>query len=69
MHVVADRRSCIGSGMCVLAASEVFDQHEEDGTVRLLRPEVPEEPDELGERVHRAAMVCPARAITVHPAG
>lgn len=62
MHVTVDQERCIGSGMCVLAVGEVFDQREEDGAVRLLREDVP---NALRDRVRRAAEVCPSRAITV----
>ncbi len=51
-----DRERCVGAGMCVLTAPEVFGQDEEDGRVRLLDPE----PAEIGD----AAQVCPAAAIT-----
>jgi ferredoxin len=50
------------SGHCVLAAADVFDQREEDGTIVLLNP-IP--PAQLAEDVRRAAALCPARAITV----
>ncbi|MFF4173895.1 ferredoxin [Streptomyces sp. NPDC001744] len=58
-----DRERCIGAGMCVMTAPEVFDQDPDDGLVLLLRAEPPV--------VHRAAVrmaagVCPAGAITLH---
>ncbi|MEV5978412.1 ferredoxin [Streptomyces sp. NPDC052114] len=62
MRVTVDRQRCIGSGMCVLAVDEVFDQREEDGAVQLLLDEVP---GELEDSVRQAARVCPSRAITV----
>ncbi|GAA1926064.1 ferredoxin [Streptantibioticus ferralitis] len=62
MRVTVDQQRCIGSGMCVLAVGEVFDQREEDGAVHLLREDVP---SELQDRVRHAARVCPSRAITV----
>ncbi|MFB7124539.1 ferredoxin [Kitasatospora xanthocidica] len=62
MRVTVDRQRCIGSGMCVITADEVFAQRDEDGTVRLLGAEVA---DELGDRVRQAAHLCPSRAITV----
>jgi ferredoxin len=62
MRVTVDQQRCIGSGMCVLAVDEVFDQREEDGAVHLLRQDVP---SELQDRVDHAARVCPSRAITV----
>lgn len=37
MKIEADRERCIGSGMCLLAVPEVFDQ-DDDGLVVLLEP-------------------------------
>ena len=62
MKVMVDQDRCCGSGQCVLAAGEVFDQRDEDGIVVLLEPE-PAPP--LYERVREAAIICPAAAITV----
>ncbi|HTJ70666.1 MAG TPA: ferredoxin [Actinospica sp.] len=59
VHVERDR--CCGSGQCVLAAPEVFDQAE-DGLVCLLRERPPA--DSL-ERVRTAAYDCPSRAIAL----
>ncbi|MFI6306944.1 ferredoxin [Amycolatopsis thailandensis] len=56
MRLEVDRERCVGAGMCVLTAPEVFGQDEEDGRVRLLDPE----PDGIGE----AVQLCPAAAIT-----
>ncbi|RJL22946.1 ferredoxin [Bailinhaonella thermotolerans] len=64
MRVTADAERCIGSGMCVLTAGEVFDQSEDDGTVIVLRPEPPEH---SRDAVRRAAGNCPAAAITLSP--
>jgi ferredoxin len=62
MKVLVDQDRCCGSGQCVLAVGEVFDQRDEDGIVVLLEPE-PAPP--LHERVREAAIICPAAAITV----
>ena len=62
MKVMVDQDRCCGSGQCVLAVEEVFDQRDEDGIVMLLEPE-PAPP--LHERVREAAIICPAAAITV----
>lgn len=61
IEVDADR--CVGGGQCVLAAPDLFDQDELDGTVILLRqPESAEAADAM-----QAERVCPARAIYVRP--
>jgi ferredoxin len=62
MKVTVDKEKCIGSGQCVLAAPDVFDQQEDDGIVVLLNPDPPAD---LAEDVRQAAAVCPALAITV----
>jgi len=59
IEVDADR--CVGGGQCVLAAPELFDQDELDGTVILLRQPAD---DEDGDAL-QAERVCPARAIHV----
>ena len=40
MKIEADRDVCIGAGMCVMTAEEVFDQ-DDDGIVVVLEVEVP----------------------------
>jgi ferredoxin len=62
MRVSVDQDRCVGSGQCVLAAAEVFDQRDEDGIVVLLDDDPPAEQD---EDVRQAAAVCPALAITL----
>ncbi len=62
MRVTVDQDKCVGSGQCVLAASEVFDQRDEDGIVVLLDDNPPAE---LDADVRQAAAVCPALAIAV----
>ena len=42
MKIEADRDVCIGAGMCVMTAEEVFDQ-DDDGIVVVLEVEVPAE--------------------------
>jgi ferredoxin len=60
MKVVVDQDKCIGSGQCVLAAPEVFDQRDEDGIVILLQDSPPADQH---EDVRQSARVCPALAI------
>jgi ferredoxin len=62
MHVSVDQDRCIASGQCVLMASQVFDQRDEDGTVVLLDAEPPLG---LARHVQEAANLCPGRAITL----
>jgi ferredoxin len=62
MRVTVDRERCIGAGMCVLTAPEVFDQDEEDGRVVLL---VTDPPEELQDAVRQAERLCPSGAIAV----
>ncbi len=61
MRIVADRSACIGSGMCVVAAPEVFDQDEAEGLVLLL-VERPEGAD--ARAAEEAVGLCPARALS-----
>jgi ferredoxin len=63
MRVTVDRGRCIGAGMCVLTAPEVFDQDEEEGRVVLL---VTNPPEELQDAVRQAERLCPSGAIAVH---
>jgi ferredoxin len=62
MRVKADTDRCIGAGMCVLTAPEVFDQSEDDGTVLLLEPE-PSAAKEAA--VRRAVQACPSGALSI----
>ncbi|MFF9218352.1 ferredoxin [Streptomyces viridosporus] len=62
MRVTVDAERCIGSGMCVLTAGEVFDQRQDDGRAIVLRPEPLAE---TRDSVREAAGLCPAAAIVL----
>jgi ferredoxin len=59
MIVEVDRDVCIGAGQCVVAASRVFGQDDEDGLVVLLRQ--PESADRAD--VGQAIAQCPSGAV------
>jgi ferredoxin len=59
MKVTADRDVCIGAGMCVMNAEEVFDQGD-DGIVVVLSAEVP---PQYAEAAARAVTQCPSGAL------
>lgn len=60
--IEVNRERCIGAGMCVLSAPEIFDQSDEDGRVVLLD----ESPKlELAGRVREALTLCPSQALSV----
>lgn len=63
MHIHLDKEKCIGSGQCVLAAPEWFDQDDNGIAVVLEGTNSEGAADEVG----RAAYTCPARAISVDP--
>lgn len=62
MRVSVDSAKCVGAGVCVLTSPRVFDQHEEDGTVRLLTA-LPDAEDQ--QDVRDAVLSCPSQAISV----
>ncbi len=62
MRIILDQEACIGAGQCVLAAPDVFDQRDEDGTAVLLT-ETPGEDQRAA--VEDAAVRCPALAIRI----
>ncbi|MCW2903784.1 MAG: hypothetical protein JWO67_6049 [Streptosporangiaceae bacterium] len=61
MRVTADRRICVGAGMCVLTAPEIFDQ-DDDGLVKVLRP-APDDSEQAAAR--EAAHLCPSGAVRI----
>jgi len=62
MRITADTGVCISAGMCTLTAPEVFDQGDDDGLVRVLRPEPPEK---LREAAAEAVKACPSGALRI----
>jgi ferredoxin len=62
MKVTVDQDKCVSSGQCVLNASELFDQRDDDGVVLSLNDSPP--PDQA-ENARKAAAACPARAIDI----
>ena len=62
MRLVADREVCLASGMCVLAAPDVFGQAGEDGRVILLTESV--EASET-DAVLKAVAHCPSGALSL----
>jgi ferredoxin len=59
MKIEADRDVCIGAGMCVMTAEDVFDQGD-DGIVVVLEVEVPAE---HADAAARAVASCPSGAL------
>jgi ferredoxin len=59
LKIVADRDVCIGAGMCVMSAPEVFDQ-DDDGVVVVVQVEVPAE---HADAAARAVASCPSGAL------
>jgi ferredoxin len=57
-----DQRGCIGSGQCVLAAPDVFDQSDDDGLGIVL---VAEPSAELLPGVRDAVDRCPAQVVSL----
>ncbi|MFD0313333.1 ferredoxin [Streptomyces flavalbus] len=60
MRIEADPEVCVGSGMCALAAPDLFDQSDDDGTVVVLRS-VP--PADRFPAVRGVVERCPSRAL------
>ncbi|MEU1778472.1 MULTISPECIES: ferredoxin [Streptomyces] len=59
MRVAVDEDRCIGAGQCELAAPEVFEQDDEG----VSRASDPEPAEDLWQRVHQAADLCPVQAV------
>ncbi|MFT4051492.1 MAG: ferredoxin [Microbacterium sp.] len=61
-HIEARRATCIGSGQCVFAAPDTFDQ-DDDGWVVVLQAE-PGSPAELAA-AKQAVQICPSRSLSL----
>ncbi|MFF4969754.1 ferredoxin [Streptomyces sp. NPDC001037] len=65
MRVIVDRNRCIGAGLCVLSAENVF-EHDEDGLTVLLAAR----PGEAQyAAVREAVALCPSGALTLSEEG
>ncbi|MHA3020301.1 ferredoxin [Mycobacterium sp. BMJ-28] len=62
MKISVDQDKCVSSGQCVLNATDLFDQRDDDGVVELLESEP--SPDQF-DNARRAAAACPALAIDI----
>ncbi|MEU3252597.1 ferredoxin [Streptomyces sp. NPDC006997] len=60
MRIEADPEVCVSSGMCALAAPDLFDQSDDDGTVVVLRSDPP---PERFPAVRGVVGRCPSRAL------
>ncbi|WP_009478463.1 ferredoxin [Rhodococcus sp. JVH1] len=60
-RLLADFQACQGYGNCITGASDVYDLDDE-GTVVLLKDEIPESDR---ARVEEAARSCPVNALTL----
>ena len=62
MRASVDADVCVGAGLCVLTASEVFSQDPEDGIATAPERDLP---PGTAEAVREAAAICPVEAIGV----
>ena len=65
MKVVIDLALCQGHSVCLSEAPEVFDVVEEDDGYPQVRVLLENPPEELREKVMKAARFCPNHVITV----
>lgn len=63
MKITIDLDRCQGYVCCVVAAPEVFDVDDDNGTA-VLKEETP--PEHLLSKVEQAVRDCPTKAITLH---
>ncbi|MET0418322.1 MAG: ferredoxin [Actinoplanes sp.] len=64
MRAIVDAGACIGAGLCVLTAPDIFTQDPEDGIATVADPDLP---PEAAEAVREAAAICPVEAIELSP--
>lgn len=62
LHIDANRATCIGSGQCVFADPDAFDQ-DDDGWVVVLQAD-PGSPEAVA-RAREAVTVCPSRSLAL----
>jgi ferredoxin len=62
MSIQADLESCIGAGLCVMAAPDVFDQNPDDGRVIVLVEDPT--PDQVAA-VQEAIGLCPTAVLAL----
>jgi ferredoxin len=65
MKIVVDRELCQGHSVCLGEAPEVFDVVEQDEGYPLVTVIQENPPEELREKVMKAAKYCPNSVITV----
>lgn len=65
MRIAVDVGRCVGAGVCVMAAPDVFDQNDDDGVVIVLDDQPAADQHTA---VRDAATRCPAAVIHLHEA-
>ncbi|HJQ04630.1 MAG TPA: ferredoxin [Nocardioides sp.] len=65
MTIEVDLESCIGAGLCVMAAPDVFDQDPADGRVVVISEELSD--DQL-PAVREAISLCPTAVLALREA-
>jgi ferredoxin len=63
VRIVGDRDVCVGAGMCVLTAPDLFEQDDEDGLVVVKREHLAEAALRVAEN---AVDQCPSGALSLH---
>lgn len=62
MKVSIDPNKCVGQGMCVLYAPDIFHLSDDDGRAQVQQGSVPKG---LEDAVRHAARACPEQAISI----